>query len=88
MPDRQSASLLPSVIWEPHGVGYWWEGSTSTAISPTSTSDIMDQHSNVGGITFRTALILFLSLLDSEADNPFLEIPVDDYAMLYNYEPI
>ena len=36
----------------------WWEGSTPTAISPTSTSDIMGQHNEVGDITFGAALTL------------------------------
>ena len=43
-----------------HGGGteYWWEGSTSTAIPPTSTSNAMGQHNKIGSITFRAALIL------------------------------
>ena len=36
---------------------YLWEGSTSSAIPPTSTSDIVGQHNKIGGITFRAALI-------------------------------
>jgi len=38
-------------------MGYWWEGSTSTAIPPTSISGALGQHNKIGGITFRTALI-------------------------------
>jgi len=34
---------------------YWWEGSTSTVIPPTSASDIIRQHNKIGGITFRAA---------------------------------
>ena len=30
---------------------YGWEGSTSTAIPPTSSSDIVGQHNKIGGIT-------------------------------------
>jgi len=33
------------------------EHSTSTAIPPTSTSDVVDQHNKTGSITFRAALI-------------------------------
>jgi len=43
-PFSQTAPLLPSVTWQQHVTGYWWEGSTSTAIPPTSTSDVMSQH--------------------------------------------
>lgn len=35
---------------------YWCEGSTSSAISPTFTSDVMGQHNKLGGITSRAAL--------------------------------
>ena len=34
-------------------MGYWWEGSTFTAIPPTSASDVIDQHNKIVGITFR-----------------------------------
>lgn len=37
---------------------YWWEGSTSTAVPPTSSSDAMDQHHKLGGISFGEDLIL------------------------------
>jgi len=36
---------------------YWWEGSTSAAILPTSASDVMGQHNKIGGITFGAALV-------------------------------
>jgi len=36
---------------------YWWEGSTSTAVPPTSASDAMGQHHKIGGIIFGAALI-------------------------------
>jgi len=39
-------------------MGYWWEGSASTAISP-SASDAMGQHNKVGGITFGATLLYF-----------------------------
>ena len=38
-------------------MGCWQKGSTSTAISPTSTSDIVGQCDNIRGITLRTAFI-------------------------------
>jgi len=34
-----------------------WEGSTSTATSPTSASDIVGQHHKIGSITLRVDLI-------------------------------
>ena len=44
MPFHHTAPLLPSVTWQQNVTEYWWEGSTSTAIPPTSTSDTMGQH--------------------------------------------
>jgi len=41
-----------------HVMEYWCEGSTSTAIPPTSASDVADQHQNIGGIAFRAAVRL------------------------------
>ncbi len=32
-------------------------GSASTAVPPTSTSDVMGQHDKIGGSTFRAALV-------------------------------
>ena len=43
--------------------GYWWEGSASTAIPPTSTSDTVSQHNELGGITFGAALVFDLESL-------------------------
>jgi len=37
---------------------YWWEGSTSSAMLPTSASDSIVQHSTIGGITFGASLIV------------------------------
>jgi len=34
---------------------HWREVSTSTAIPPTSTSDIVGQHHKIGGIIFKPA---------------------------------
>jgi len=49
--------LLPSVAQQRNVVGYSWEGSVSTAIPPTSTSDVISQHNRIKGITFRAALV-------------------------------
>ena len=57
MPLGWTAPLLPSVTWQHDAKEYWWEGSTSTAIPPTSASDIVGQHYKVGDVTFRAALI-------------------------------
>ena len=56
-PFCQTASLLPSVTWQQHVMEYWWEGSTSTAKPPTSTSDVVSQCNKIRGITFGTALL-------------------------------
>jgi len=58
-PFCQTTPLLPSVTGQQHVMGYWWEGSTSTAIAPTSASDIVGQHHQIGGITFTAALLLW-----------------------------
>jgi len=36
---------------------YWWEGSTSAVIPPTSVSDVVDQQNKIAGTTFGAALI-------------------------------
>ena len=61
-PYCQSAPLLPSVTWQQNGVEYWWECSASTAISPSSTADVMGQHNKIWGITFRAGLIDYIYL--------------------------
>jgi len=57
MPFCQTVSLLLSVTWQQNLTEYWWEGSTSTAIPPTSTSDTVGQCHKIEGITFRAAHI-------------------------------
>ena len=52
-----SAPLLPSVTQQQHVMGCWWEGSASTAIPPTPTSDVAYQHHKIGGITFGRAFV-------------------------------
>ena len=55
----QTAPLLPSVTRQQHGTGYWWEGSTSTAVPPPSASDVVGGRHETGGITFGAALIKY-----------------------------
>jgi len=49
---------LPSVTQQQLIMEYWWEGSVSTAILPTSASNIMGQHNKIGGITFGAAFVV------------------------------
>ena len=49
--------LLPFVFWQQNVTEHWWEGSASSAMPPTSASDVMGQHSKIGGITFRAAFV-------------------------------
>ena len=53
----QTAPLLPSVTQQQNVMGCWCEGSTTTATPPTSTSDIVIQHTKIRGITFGAALV-------------------------------
>ena len=46
-PFCQAAPLLPSTTRQQHVMGYRWEGSTSTAILPTSASGTMGQHNKM-----------------------------------------
>ena len=52
MPFCQAAPLLPSATQQQNVVEYWWEGSTSTAVPPTSTSDVTGQHNKRRGTIF------------------------------------
>jgi len=52
----QTAPLLISVTWQQNIMGCWWEGSTSTAIPPSSASEVVGQRNKKGGITFGSAL--------------------------------
>ena len=56
IPFCQTAFLLPSVTRQQHVTGYWQEGSTSTAVPPTSTSDVTGQQNIMGGIISGAAL--------------------------------
>ena len=56
-PFYQTAPVLSSVTQQQNVKGYWWEGSTSTAVPPTSATYIMGQYNEIGGIIFRAALV-------------------------------
>lgn len=43
MPFCETAPLLLSVTWQQNRMENWWEGSASSAIPPTCTSDVADQ---------------------------------------------
>ena len=49
--------LLPSVTWQQNIMEYCKEGSASTAIPPTSISDVVGPHNKIKDITFRAAVI-------------------------------
>ena len=57
IPFSQTATLLPSVAQQQYVMEHCQEGLASTAIPPTSASDFMGHHSEIGGITFRAALV-------------------------------
>ena len=50
----QTVPLLSSVAWQQNVIEYWWEGSSFTAVPPTSTTDVMGHHNKVGDIYFGT----------------------------------
>jgi len=43
----QNAPLLPSVTQQQHVMKSWWEASASTAVPPTSASDVVGQPHNI-----------------------------------------
>ena len=53
----QTALLLPSVTQQQNVMEHWGEGSASTAIPPTSASDVVGQCNRTGAVTFRAALV-------------------------------
>jgi len=57
MPFWQIASLQPSDTWQQCVTECWWEGWNSSAKPPTSASDIVDQHNQIGGTILRAALV-------------------------------
>jgi len=58
IPSCQTAPLLPSVTGQQNVKEYWWEGSTCTAVPPTSASDVVGRHNKIAGSTFGAALPL------------------------------
>jgi len=56
-PFCQTAPLLPTVALQQNGMEYWWEGSTSPAMPPTSAADVVGQENKISGTDFRGALI-------------------------------
>ena len=52
------APLLPSVTRQQNVTEYWWRGSASIAIPPSSASGVVGYHHKAEGITFGAALIL------------------------------
>jgi len=54
-PFCQTGPLLLSVSWQQNVMKYWWKGSASTAIPPTSTSDVLGQHNEIEDINFGSA---------------------------------
>ena len=57
LPFFQTAPLLPSVTQQQNRTEYGWEDPSSTAISPTSASDVVNQHNETWGVTFGAVLI-------------------------------
>ena len=69
MPFCQTAPPRPSHATHPscppqqqHVMEYWGEGSTSTAVPPVSTTDIVGQHIKIRGVTFGAAFLQFKHL--------------------------
>ena len=63
IPFCQTTSLLPSITWQRNVMGYWQQDSASTAIALTCISDVVGQHNNIGGITFRAAIRVLTALV-------------------------
>ena len=61
-PFCQTAPLLPSVTQRQNIMEYCQEGLTSIAISPTSSSGVVDWHNKRGGNTFRAALMYVICI--------------------------
>ena len=61
-PSCQSAPLLPSVTRQQHVTEHWWEDSTSTAVPPTSASDVAGQHHKTRGIISKLPSMISMSI--------------------------
>lgn len=57
----QPAPLMPAVPQPQSVMEYWWKGSTSNAISLTSTSNYLGLCNLGGDVTYRAALVLRFS---------------------------
>ena len=65
----QTAPLLLSVTWQPNVMEYWWEGSASAAMLPTSASAIMSRP----GLMVVPAILTEVSVgLSENSDDVFL----------------
>jgi len=53
----QTSPLLPSVTQQQNVMEYWREGSASTVILSTSTSDVVGQFRKIESIAFEAALV-------------------------------
>ena len=85
-PFWRTAPLLPSFTQQQNVMGCWWEGSASTVLLPTSTSDVMGQHRNIGGITFGTPLLApaaSVNWLVLRRNSPLLQKSQDFPSVLY-----
>jgi hypothetical protein len=60
MPFCQNAPLLSSVAQQQNLTEYWQEGSTSTAVQPKFTTDVVGQHNKIGEINFGATLVYWL----------------------------
>ena len=60
IPFCHTAPLLTFCCCVTEGTGYWWEGSNSTAVPPTSTPNTGGQHWKIGSVTFRAALVYYI----------------------------
>ena len=74
-PFSQTAPPLLTVTQHQHMMEYWWEGSASTVVPPTSTSDVMGQHNKIECITFRAALVLLVVKIIMELFSLVLSSP-------------
>ena len=56
-PFCQTVPLLPSVTQQQSVIEYWWEGSISTGMSPTSALEIMGQQNKTRDVIFRATFM-------------------------------
>lgn len=69
MPFCPSVPLLLNITEQQNLTEYWREAAASTAISPMSASDIVDQNNKIAGITFGAipVSILYTHMYESES---------------------